>query len=311
MNNKEPIRLFVLFTAVLAMALSANPSCQAQTPAKPSTSTESSSGFTEIESFQGTVNSSERLFKLDSTIGWDFNRHFGVFGGVPIYFVNVPATTITSGTTTTTLPGVSNNGLGNVYLGLNFRAPNPTLNYVGEITAGAPTGSTTRGLSSGRGTFDLDNRIDHSFNRLTPFLEAGIGNTVPDSRLFTRAFTSLGFIAHLDEGAEFRLFRRVSVGGSAYEIVPAGNQKVFSRLVAKGGAAQGAGKHGRVFETAAEASGNGLTRENGSSAFVAFDPSPVWRLELGYTRSLTFDLSSFAFDLRMNVGRLLRPKNGS
>ena len=65
------------------------------------------------------------------------------------------------------------------------------------------------------------------------------------------------------------------------------------------------------LSTAAEASGNGLTRENGASAFVAFDPSPVWRLELGYTRSVTFDLNSFAFDLRMNVGRLLRPKKTS
>jgi hypothetical protein len=311
MNNKKPMRLFVFLPAVVALALATSPSCEAQTPAKPSTSTESSSGFTEIESIQGTVNSSERLFKLDSTIGWDFNRRFGVFAGVPIYFVHVPATTITSGTTTTTVPGASNNGLGNVYLGLNFRAPNPTLNYAGEIAAGAPTGNSKRGLSSGRGTFDWDNRIDHSFGRLTPFLEAGIGNTVPDSRLFTRAFTSLGFVAHLDEGAEWQLVRRVSVGASAYEIVPAGNQKVFSRLVAKGGVAQGAGKHGRVFETAAEASGNGLTRENGASAFVAFDPSPVWRLELGYTRSVTFDLNSFAFDLRMNVGRLLRPKKSS
>jgi hypothetical protein len=32
------------------------------------------------------------------------------------------------------------------------------------------------------------------------------------------------------------------------------------------------------------------------------------RLELGYTRSMTFDLSSFAFNLRMNVGKMLRSK---
>jgi len=308
------MRLLCFFLAALALSQATTLSCDAQTTAKPRTSaepSESSSGFTEIESFQGTVNSSERLFKLDSTVGWDFNRHFGVFAGVPIYFVHVPATTITNGTTTTSVPGASNNGLGNAYLGLAFRAPNPTLNYASEITAGAPTGSTKKGLSSGRATVDWDNRIDHSFNRLTPFLDAGIGNTVPDSRLFTRAFTSLGFVAHLEEGAEWELFKRVSVGGSAYEIVPAGNQKVFSRLVAKGGTAQGAGKHGRVFETAAAASGNGLTRENGFSALVAFDPSPVWRLEVGYIRSVTFDIDSFAFNLRMNVGRLLRPKKSS
>jgi hypothetical protein len=305
------MRLFFFVLSVLATALAATVSCDAQAPTKPSTSTESSSGFTEIESFQGTVNSSERLFKLDSTIGWDFNRHFGVFAGVPIYFVDVPATTAVSGTTTTTVPGASHNGLGNVYLGLSFRAHNPTLNYAGEISAGAPTGSSSKGLSSGRGTIDWSNRLDHSFNRLTPFLDAGIGNTVPDSRLLTRPFTSLGFVAHLDEGAEWQLFKRLSLGGLVYEIIPAGNQKLFSRLVGKGGAAQGTGKHGRVFETAATASGNGLTRENGASAFVAFDPSPIWRLELGYTRSVTFDLNSFAFDLRMNVGRLFRSRKVS
>ena len=305
------MRFFSFLSTFFAIVLATIISCEAQTTAKPSSSAESNSGFTEIESFQGTVNSSERLFKLDSTIGWDFNRHFGIFAGVPVYFVNVPATTITTGTTTTRIPGTSNNGLGNVYLGLAFHAPNPTLDYSGEITGGAPTANTKKGLSSGRATVDWDNRVEHSFNRLTPFVEAGVGNTVPDSRLFTRAFTSLGFIAHFEEGGEWELIKRVSVGGSAYEIVPAGNQKIFSRLVASGGAAQGTGKHGRVFETAATASGNGLTRENGFNALIAFDPSPIWRLEVGYTRSITFDIDSFAFNLRMNVGKLLRPKRPS
>ena len=229
------MRFFCFFLTVFAMVHVITPSGEAQVTANPSTSAESSRGFTEIESFQGTINSSERLFKLDSTLGWDFTRHFGVFAGVPVYFVNVPATTITSGTTTTTIPGATNNGLGNVYLGLAFRAPNRTLGYASEINAGAPTASTNKGLSSGRATLDWDNRIDHSFDRLTPFLEAGIGNTVPDTRLFTRPFTSLGFVAHFDEGVEWALIKRFSVGASGYEIVPDGNQKVFSRLVAKGG----------------------------------------------------------------------------
>jgi hypothetical protein len=254
------------------------------------------------------VNSSERLFKLDSTIGWDFNRNVGVFAGVPVYFVNVPAATTTSGTTTTRVPGASNNGIGNVYLGLAFRTSHAVVDYAGEITAGAPTGNTKKGLSSGRATLDWDNRIDHTFDRLTPYLDAGIGNSVPDTRLLTRAFTSLGFVAHFEEGADWELVKRVSVGGLAYEIVPAGNQKIFSRLVAKGGAAQGTGKHGRVFETAAATSGNGLTRENGFSALIAFNPSPVWRLELGYIRSVTFDLNTFGFNVRMNVGKLLRAR---
>jgi len=276
----------------------------------PSTSKEidTSKGFTEIESFQGTVNSGENLFKLDSTLGWDFNKHFGVFAGVPVYFVHVPSTTTTAGGVTTTTPSRSNNGLGNVYLGLAFRAANPAIDYASALTAGAPTADTKKGFSSGRGTIDWDNRFEHSFSRLTPFFDAGLGNTVPDSRLFTRPFTSLGLVAHLEEGAEFGLGRHLFVGASAYQIVPSGNQKVYSKLVARGKTAVGTGKHNRVFETAATASGNDLTRENGFNAWVGIQPNALWRLDLGYTRSATFDFNSFAFNLRMNFGKLLRTK---
>src|SRR6516164_109110 len=101
----------------------------AQGSASKSKETDDLTGFTEIESIQGNLTSSERLFKLDSTLGWDFNKHFGVFGGVPIYFVQVPSTTTTSGTTTTTTPSSTYNGIGNAYFGLAFRAPNPAIDY--------------------------------------------------------------------------------------------------------------------------------------------------------------------------------------
>lgn len=283
----------------------------AQTSASKPEETDEPKGFSEIETFQGTMSSSEKLFKLDSTLGWDFNKHFGVFAGVPVYFVHVPSSTITTGTTTTTTPGSSNNGIGNAYVGLALRAPNPTIDYSSTLTAGAPTGDTKKGLSSGRATIDWDNRFEHAFARLTPFLDAGLGNTVPDSKLFTRPFTSLGFVAHLEEGAELELLKHLSIGGSGYEILPAGNQKVFSKLVAKGGAATGTGKHNRVFESGATASGTGLTRENGFNTWIGIEPNAIWRLELGYTRSMTFDLSSFAFNLRMNVGKLFRSKKSS
>jgi hypothetical protein len=79
-------------------------------------------GFTEYETFQGTVNSDNRVFKIDSTVGWDFNKHFGVFGGVPYYFASVPSSTTTTGTTTTTTASSSNHGIGNAYVGMSFRA---------------------------------------------------------------------------------------------------------------------------------------------------------------------------------------------
>jgi hypothetical protein len=298
---KSSVLKYTVFTVLLAVGASAF----AQTSVSKPNETDELKGFSEIESFQSTLNSQEKLFKLDSTLGWDFNKHFGVFAGLPVYFVQVPSITTTTGTTTTTTPSSSNNGIGNMYLALAFRAPNPMLDYASAITAGAPTGSTKKGLSSGRATIDWDNRFEHSFSRLTPFFEGGFGNTVPDSKLVTRPFTSLGFVAHLEEGAEFELFKHVSIAGSGYQIVPEGNQKIFSKLVAKGATATGTGKK-PVFATSATASGSGLTRENGFNTWVGFEPNRVWRVEVGYTRSTTFDLSSFAFNISMNVGKLLR-----
>lgn len=290
-----PLKLIFLLVA-LATSLPLG----AQTPAQP----DADKGFTEIETFQGTVNSSDKLVKLDSTAGYDFNKHFGVFAGVPIYFSSVSGGT-TTGTTGTT-SGNSNAGIGNIYMGLAFRAPNPALNYGSTITAGAPTGSTKKGLSSGRGTIDWSNHFDRSFSRFTPFLDAGLANTVPDSIRVVRPFTSLGAVGHFEEGAEYELVHHFAIGGSGYEITPFGNQKVFSKLLKRGQTRTTTGKSHGVFENSFESSGNGLTRENGVSAWLAFQPSQIWRAELGYTRSVTFATNSFSFNLGLNVGKMLR-----
>jgi hypothetical protein len=263
-------------------------------------------GFTEFETFQGTVNTDSRIFKIDSTLGWDFNKYFGVFGGVPFYFASVPSSTTTTGTTTA---GTSNSGIGNVYAGMNFRAPNPKLDYAGALTVSAPTGSTTNGLSTGRAGVDFTNRFAHSFDKFTPFVEAGAANTVPDTAFSTRPFTSLGAIGHFEEGGDYEVVKHTYFGASGYQIVPFGSQKVFSKLVDKGGQGGGGGKN--PFDNNAVSTGNNLTRENGFNAWVGFEPSPMWRAEVGFTRSMTFDLNSFAFNLRFNVGRMMRARKSS
>lgn len=299
-----------LFKSCLLLGLlSAFTYSSAQTSSQKAKDNDSERGFTEVESFESTLNSQEREFKLDSNVGWAFNQHFAVFTGVPLYFVSVPSSTTTTGTTTTTTPATSNKGIGNAYLGFAFQAPNSALGYASTLTLGAPTGSTKKGLSSGRANVDWDNRFEHTFQRFTPFFEGGLANSVPDSKLVVRPFTSLGFITHLEEGAGFELARHFSVNASAYEIVPYGNQKVFSKLVAKGSTGKAGSKN--VFQSSATASGNGLTRENGFNAWVEFEPTPTWDFSVGYTRSATFDLSGFAFNLRMNIAKLLRSGKGS
>jgi hypothetical protein len=270
-------------------------------------------GFTEYETFQGTLNSDSRLFKIDSTVGWDFNKHFGIYGGVPFYFANIPGASATA--TAAATSSTNTHGIGNAYVGMAFRAPNSALDYVGAITASAPTGSTSAGLSTGRAGVDFTNHFSHSFSRFTPFVEAGVSNTVPDSSFFTRPFTSLGAITHFEEGADYEIVKRTYIGASAYEIVPFGNQKIFSKLVGKGGngggGGGGKGNGNNTFDNNALTSGANLTRENGFNGWVAFEPTPLWRVELGFTRSATFDLNSFAFNLRFNVGKMLRSRKTS
>ena len=259
-------------------------------------------GFTGFEEFQGTLNSDSKNFKLDSNAGYDFNKHFGVFVGMPFYFANTQTTTTqVNGTATTTTTDVTNNGLGNAYFGFAMRAPNKTLDYSSTVTMAAPTGSTSKGFSSGRANADWDNRFEHAFDRLTPFVDAGLANAVPDTGLNTKPFSSLGLLTHLEEGGEFELVKHFSVGGSGYEIVPFGNQKIFSKIVGKG--QNGSGKGKNSFDQSAVSSGSGLTRENGFNSWVAFDPTPLWRVQVGFTRSATFNLNSFGFNLRMNLGK--------
>src|SRR5262244_1036656 len=115
------------FQCLVIALLAANVSVLAQGQTQPSpasrTQVDSEKGVTGFESFQGTINSDSRIYKLDSNLGWDFNRHFGVFAGLPFYFANVPSTTTVNGTTTTTTASSTNSGIGNAYMGFVMRAP--------------------------------------------------------------------------------------------------------------------------------------------------------------------------------------------
>jgi hypothetical protein len=299
------MKIFSFKCLVIAL-LAVNVSLLAQGQTQPSTDSraqvDSEKGVTGFETFQGTINSDSRIYKLDSNLGWDFNKRFGVFAGVPVYVTNVPPSTTTNGTTTTANASQTNSGIGNAYLGFTLKAPNPKLDYASSVTAYAPTGSVAKGFSTGRVGVDWTNRFEHTFYGLTPFFVGGLSNTVPDSVFFARPFTSLGAISHLEEGAEYQLVKHFYAGGSGYQIVPFGSQKVFSKL-------SGKGKGKNPFDTSTVSTGNDLTRENGFSTWVELEPSSIARIELGYTRSMTFDLNSFAFNLRMNVGKLLRPKH--
>ncbi len=142
---------------------------------------------------------------------------------------------------------------------------------------------------------------------MTPFLEAGLSNTTSDSRLFLRPYTTLGLNSHFRGGVDVNVWKSISVGGAAYDILPFGNQTVFSR-VSKAPTGNGAGaSHGRNFQTSQQTTGTAeIARDNGFSTWLDAGLNSYVDAELGYTRSIQYDLNSVSFSLGFNVGSLIR-----
>jgi hypothetical protein len=172
-------------------------------------------------------------------------------------------------------------------------------------------GDKNLGLSTGHATFDWTNRFDHGFNQVTPFVEAGFSNTTSDSRLFVRPYTTFGLNAHFRGGMEIDVWKFISVGAAGYDIAPFGNQTVFSRVVGSsgtGGAGDGAGAtHGQGFNTGHQTTGtSSIAADDGFSTWVDASLNKYTDAEIGYTRSVQFNLNSVSFSVGFNVGRLLR-----
>lgn len=284
---KFPGKLLLATLALVSMAAAQS------APAAPS---QGDTGFTSYVEFDGTSNAVGQVYRLNSSVGYSFTQHFGVDVGVPVYFVR-PSSSLT-GTTGST----SSNGLGNPFLDLRLKFLNPAVNFGSVLTGYAPAGDSKLGLSTGRATFDWTNHFDHSFDNLTPFFEAGLSNTVADTQLFLRPFTSLGMNSHFQGGASYQVGRYFNVGASGYDIQPFGQQTLFSK-VAKGQVA--VPSRGKPFQNNQQVTGSsGLAYDNGFSAWIGASPSPYLDMQLGYTRSIQYELNSVSFGIGVNVGRL-------
>ena len=217
-----------------------------------------------------------------------------------------PKSSPTTGSTSTK-SSTALNSLGNVYTDVNFKTNGDLANYASTLTVSAPTGSTKKGVSTGRFNVGWNNHVEHAFDRLTPFIEAGFSNGLTDTRFYHRPFSTLGFISQFTGGSTIDLGGDFSVGASLYDVLPSGQQKMFSKLVSKNSTSTaGTGKNGRSYELSAETTGNAsLTRDNGGSAWVEFSPG-VFDFQIGYTHSVHFALDTVAFNAGVNLGKLVK-----
>ena len=261
--------------------------------------------FSWIEQFSGSTNSEGQVMLLDSSAGYLFGRHILVDAGVPVYFVRANTTT-SSGVSTTN----SFAELGDVYGQVRLSFPNPALNIKTQLTGRAPTGSTSDGISTGHATYDWTNRIDRGFGLWTPFLEAGVANSIPDAFIYRRPFASYGELAHFQAGAAYRVVRWLSAAASAFDVAPWGTQTIDSRIVGKGsggtGGSGGSGGHGPPFLQGHQTTGaSSLAVDNGFSAGVSVSPVRAIDFTAGYSRSTHYHLNIFSFGIAVNMRTLL------
>ena len=291
----------LLFALTLLVLTS---SASAQSPGGSATSKEDT-GWVAYEYFSGSSNTFGQVMKLDTSVGYNFNEHFGADVGLPVYFVRASSSSTSNGFS-------SGNGIGNAYVDLRLTVRDPVVNFGSILTGMAPTGDTNLGLSTGRFTFDWDNHFDRNFAALRPFADLGIGNTISDTHFFVRPFTTLGIVSHFEGGTTYRVFPFVRVGASLYDDLPSGQQKVFSKLKPRQSAGGFAARHGAgPFENAHETVGPAdIARDNGYSAWVETSSLPVVHLEAGYSRSVHYALNTFSFGIGVNLGSLYRDLGG-
>ncbi len=246
------------------------------------------------ESFEGSTGASGQDMELNSSVTYHFKR-FGVGIGLPFYLNRSVSST----------GAQISDGIGNFYITLGSSWNGSLLNFGTVLTGSAPTGSASKGFSTGHATFDWSSRIDHSFDILSPFIDGGVANSLSDTKYFHRPFISYGYLAHGEAGVDVDLTHSFTLTLSAYDIAPWGTQTITSRDVLKGATGSG-GQHGRVFEVNHITTGPAsINYDDGLTAGLNFSPKPYLSLDLGYTRSLTFEFNTFSWGIGVNMSSLI------
>lgn len=248
-------------------------------------------GFTAFEQVRAIDSDLGQFAVVDTSIGYNFNQHVGIDIGEPVFFLRP------------TVPGMThhwNIDGGDPYADLRLAFDNKVLNYATSFTATVPVHGTSA-FSTGRIGLDWFNHFDHSFGRLTPFVNGGLSNGIVDTNLLSQPFRlvqnfrTLGFLADVEGGMSVRLVDRLKVGGSYYELIPGGDQKVFIN---------------GVQDLAILPNGiapSNVTHDHGYTGFVRLTPTRFMFVEAAYVHSIALNddaaTVTLGFDLRSIFSR--------
>ena len=266
--------------------------------------------WTVDQRFQGSSSSFGQIMKTNTNFAFEFNRHFGVDAGIPVYFVNYSQDAGNS---------VFKRGLGNIYADFRLNLGGAPLNYTSTLVVTAPTGDREKGLSTGRPTIDWNNGFRHVIaHRVAPYANIWVANTISDTPFFLRPFTSNGVVGHFEGGATLSLSPLVAAGASGYSIVPSGEQTIVSRIVETHTETQARtlppNSRGRgigltrqttvrVFETTREVVGTAdLAGDHGFSSWIGIGPVKDFDLIVGYNRSARYSFDTLFWGIGIRLG---------
>src|SRR5229473_579644 len=264
-------------------------------------------GWTFGTSFEGSTSGDGSVYDLGTSMGYNFSHHFGIDLGVPYYFVGTPSAVKTKD------PGaVSGNGIGNIGADLKWLFPGNTMNYASTIHLGAPTGDRSKGFSTGHATWNWSNHIEHGWGNFTPFIDGGVGNTVPDTRYIKKPFMTFGYNLSFEAGTQVDA-GPVSLSMSAYDIAPWGPQTVISKVFrcTSGVKCSSTGKttnRKNYLDSSVSSGDASLARDDGFNFGVEFKPKALKTvdLEAAYSRSVPLRLNSFSFGISLDIAGVLR-----
>jgi hypothetical protein len=300
MNLTIPLVYFRrMACACLLVAMLAGGEFMAQAQAWPSG--RANRGMDLYETLEGSYSSSGSVFNMNNSLGYDFSAKMGADLNVPVYFVLPPANNGFAGAAT---------GLGNISVDGRLVLESSIADYLPTATVAFPTGSTTKGFSTGSVTYDLDNRFEHDFGRLTPFFDVDVGNSLNNGsnrfrRVIQRPYITLGKIAEFMAGPEVHLTDRLTLSADVYDVMPWGPQTLFSRIVLPGATGKG-GKHNRKYEIVQrQVGGAKLVSDDGFDASVEFSPTHSIDLTLAFDRSEHFALNTISFSVGFNISQML------
>ncbi len=296
---------------VLVLAVCPEAVAQAPVPAAKNPASRDSEGFSQGWTlgarFEGDHNRDAGVYDLASVLGYNFSRHLGMDAGVPVYFASTPASIAQRN------PGaVSGVGMGNTFLDLMLNYPSRSFNYSSAIHLTAPVADKKKGFNTGHATWNFTHHFDRAFGAWSPFLDAGVGNSILDTRYFTRPFTSFGYNAAFTGGLEYD-HGPYSLQAGAYDVAPWGNQTMLSRVFrcgAAGSCRTTRRSHNRRGYTSSSVTTGGadLVRDNGYEAGIDFRPVHYLDFEFNYSRSVPLHLNNYSFGMGINLSSLVRPR---